>query len=266
MQVWLQHTWCQSSPRNHTMLIKDGAWWAQKASKVDQLQNKQNLHVFFRNNRKSLQIDTKRNDMLNLKRFQSATSRQPGCYATNIRIYGWILWNLNLPGSRLNPLFFCWTNPWWIQRPLRVLLGAKICLFSKKRTSFFQVTLWSRKWRPLWTFKKGHLNIPPKGHLGSNLENLNFFPYAKKVFFFSFGGPSPVSSNQVLVSNSCHDPNAWWAPDWRVGRWMCGMAIWWLENTLELCQLSRSGDPKETWLCIGYTDSQKEQNFASNFK
>lgn len=47
MQVWLQHTWCQSSPRNHTMLIKDGAWWAQKASKVDQLQNKQNLHVFF---------------------------------------------------------------------------------------------------------------------------------------------------------------------------------------------------------------------------
>ena len=141
---------------------------------------------FFRNNRKSLQIDTKRNDMLNLKRFQSATSRQPGCYATNIRIYGWILWNLNLPGSRLNPLFFCWTNPWWIQRPLRVLLGAKICLFSKKRTSFFQVTLWSRKWRPLWTFKKGHLNIPPKGHLGSNLENLNFFPYAKKVFFFFF--------------------------------------------------------------------------------
>lgn len=120
MQVWLQHTWCQSSPRNHTMLIKDGAWWAQKASKVDQLKNKQNLHFFFRNNRKSLQIDTKRNDMLNLKRFQSATSRQPGCYATNIRIYGWILWNLNLPGSRLNPLFFCWTNPRWIQRPFFV--------------------------------------------------------------------------------------------------------------------------------------------------
>ena len=200
-----------------------------------------------------------------LKRFQSATwiHGMDAMHAINI---WWMNRNLTflarLKSIQLEyPWFFAGPTigPWWIQRPLRVFLGA----------SFFQVTLlWSLQMEVTWTFKKvTFINIFQRVTPGARTWKTCFFPYAKKGAFFG----------ALVRLHLFPTIRFWWVivamiptRDGHLTRGGWTLDVWhgyggWKTHGRAMSTFQKRG-PQRNMICIGYTDSQKDQNSVSNFK